>query len=425
MVAQFDLLRVEQRLVSALKPNPHNARVHSRKQVHQIARSYTEFGFLNPILIDSDDQIIAGHGRVEAAKHLGIETIPTIRIDHLSKAQIRAYLIADNKLALNAGWDLEILKIEFQNLALLDPELDLELTGFETAEIDLLIDGPTKVDADPLDDTPAVAAEAITRSGDCWRLGEHKLICADARNSSSFAELMGEDRARVVFADPPYNVRIDGHVGGLGSIKPREFAMACGEMSKAQFTHFLKTIFLNVTAVSRDGSIHFVCMDWRHIEELLSAASTIYSELKNLCIWNKDNGGMGSLYRSKHELIFVLKCGTAAHVNTIELGRSGRYRTNVWDYPGVNTFRSRRLDDLAMHPTVKPVALVIDAIKDCSRRGDIVLDPFSGSGTTIIAAQKSQRCARSMEIDPLYADVAIRRWENLTGRQATRSQKWN
>jgi DNA modification methylase len=205
----------------------------------------------------------------------------------------------------------------------------------------------------------------------------------------------------------------------LGSIKPREFAMACGEMSEAQFTNFLNTIFLNVAGVSLNGAIHFICMDWRHIGETLAAAKMVYSEFKNLCVWNKDNGGMGSFYRFKHELIFVFKVGTAPHLNAIELGRSGRYRTNVWDYRGVNTLRPGRLADLAMHPTVKPVALVIDAIKDCSRRGEIVLDPFGGSGTTIIAAEKSQRRARAVEIDPLYVDVAIRRWEKLTDGQAT------
>jgi DNA modification methylase len=301
---------------------------------------------------------------------------------------------------------------------LLDLSFDLEITGFETAEIDLLIDGPKNIQDNALDQVPAVEAEAVTQPGDAWLLGEHKLLCADARNPSSCSELMGEERARVIFADPPYNVPIDGHVGGLGSITPREFAMARGEMSEAQFTHFLNTIFVNVADVSLDGAISFVFMDWRHIAEILAAAKPVYSEFKNLCVWNKDNGGMGSFYRSKHELIFVFKKGTAPHVNTIELGRNGRYRTNVWDYRGANTLRPGRLDDLAMDPTVKPVALVIDALKDCSRRGEIVLDPFSGSGTTIIAAEKSQRRARAVEIDPLYVDVAIRRWEKLTGSQA-------
>jgi DNA modification methylase len=414
-------LRVEQRPIFALKPNLRNARIHTDKQKHQIARSINEFGFNNPVLIDGNDQIIAGHGRVEAAQLLGIDTIPTIRLEHLSEAQLRAYVIADNKLALNSGWDPEILAIEFQNLAVLDLPFDLEITGFDTAEIDLLVDGPAGMQDDDLDEVPSVESQAVTRLGDVWHLGEHKLLCADARHPSSCLELMGKERARVVFADPPYNVPIDGHVGGLGSIKPREFAMACGEMGEAQFTHFLTTIFLNIAGVSLDGAIHFICMDWRHITETLAAAKMAYSEFKNLCIWNKDNGGMGSFYRSKHELIFVFKVGTAPHLNTIELGRTGRYRTNVWDYRGVNTIRPGRLADLAMHPTVKPVALVIDAIKDCSRRGDIVLDPFAGSGTTIIAAEKSQRRARAVEIDPVYVDVAIRRWEKLTDGQATHS----
>jgi DNA modification methylase len=417
--AQSGKLRVEQRLVSALKPNPRNARVHSEKQKHQIARSIVEFGFNNPVLIDGNNQIIASHGRVEAAKLLGIEMIPTIRIEHLSEDQIRAYVIADNRLALNAGWDPEILAIEFQNLAVLDLPFDLEITGFDTAEIDLLIDESAEMHDDDLDEVPPVEAEPVTRRGDVWHVGEHKLFCADAPTPSSYFELMGKERARVVFADPPYNVSIVGHVGGLGSIRPREFAMACGEMSEAQFTQFLTTTFLNVAGVSLNGAIHFICMDWRHIGETLAAAKMVYSEFKNLCVWNKDNGGMGSFYRSKHELVFVFKVGTAPHLNAIELGGSGRYRTNVWDYRGVNTFRPGRLDDLAMHPTVKPVALVIDAIKDCSRRGEVVLDPFGGSGTTIIAAEKSQRRARALEIDPLYVDVAIHRWEKLTGGQAT------
>jgi DNA modification methylase len=416
--AQFRNLRLEWRPVSALKPNPRNARIHSKKQIHQIAQSITEFGFLNPVLIDANDNLKVGHGRFEAAKELGWDLIPTICINHLSETQIRAYAIADNKLALKAGWDLEILAAEFQELSELDLPFDLEITGFETAEIDLLIDGPTTTENDPLDHVPSIEAEAVTRFGDLWQLGQHKLLCADARKSSSYLELMAEERARVVFADPPYNVPIDGHVGGLGSIKPRDFAMAHGEMSEAQFTRFLKTVFSNAADVSLDGAIHYVCMDWRHLGEVLVAGKAVYDELKNLCVWTKDNGGMGSFYRSQHELVFVFKVGTAAHVNTIELGSHGRYRTNVWAYRGENTFHPSRLEDLAMRPTVKPVALIVDAIKDCSRRGEIVLDPFSGSGSAIIAAERCRRCARAMEIDALYVDVAIRRWEKITGSQA-------
>jgi DNA modification methylase len=411
-------LRIEERPVELLKAFPRNARVHSKKQIHQIAPSIREFGFTNPILIDQADVIIAGHGRVEAARSLGLQVVPTIRIEHLSEAQKRAYVIADNKLALNAGWDREILAIEFQHLSGLDLEFDIEITGFETAEIDLLTEPGKRPSDDPADWQPEVGTQAVARSGDLWQLGDHKLLCGDARDPEIYATLLDDEQARLMFADPPYNVRIDGHAGGSGSIKHREFAMASGEMTAGQFTTFLRTIFLNAVGSSVDGAIHFICMDWRHLGEMLSASRAIYSELKNLCVWNKDNGGMGSFYRSKHELIFVFKVGNAPHINTIELGRSGRYRTNVWDYAGVNTMRAGRLDELAMHPTVKPTALIVDAIKDCSRRGDIVLDPFAGSGTTIIAAEKSRRRARALEIDPVYVDVAVKRWQRLTGAMA-------
>jgi DNA modification methylase len=411
-------LLIEDRLISSLKPFPRNARVHSKKQIHQIASSIQEFGFTNPVLIDQSDVIIAGHGRVEAAKLLDLTTVPVIRIEHLTEAQKRAYVLADNKLALNAGWDMEILAIEFQHLSAVDLDFDLETTGFATAEIDLLIDGPTTPAIDPADQLPRAEAVAISRTGDLWQLGEHRLICGDARDAAVYRALMSDDKARVMFADPPYNVPIDGHVCGLGSIKHREFAMAAGEMSSSEFTAFLYTIFMNAAGVSLDGAIHYICMDWRHVEEVMHASKSVYSELKNICVWNKDNGGMGSFYRSKHEFVFVFKTGTASHLNTIELGRSGRYRTNVWDYAGVNTMRAGRLDDLAMHPTVKPAALVVDAIKDCSQRGDIVLDPCGGSGATLIACEKSRRRARLIEIDPGYIDTTIRRWQTLSRRDA-------
>lgn len=414
--------RVEQVAIDSIQPCPRNARTHSKKQLHQIAASIREFGFTNPVLIDDKGQILAGHGRVEAAKILGVPTIPVLRIDHLTPEQKRAYMIADNKIALNAGWDLEILAADLKELAALDLSFDVEITGFETAEIDILVDGRPPQGNDPADQVPPVQARAVTELGDLWLLGDHKLLCADARDSGAYEKLMGTERARMVFADPPYNVPIDGHVGGLGAIKHREFAMATGEMNDAEFSGFLATCFAQMAAVSADGAIHFICMDWRHMGEVLAAAKGVYSELKNLCVWNKDNGGMGSFYRSKHELVFVYKVGTAPHVNTIELGRTGRYRTNVWDYAGANTLRPGRERDLDMHPTVKPVALVMDAIKDCSRRGDIVLDSFGGSGTTIMAAQKSGRCARAIEIDPLYVDVAIRRWQNYTGQSALRAR---
>jgi DNA modification methylase len=413
---------IEPMPVASLRPHPGNARTHSKRQIRQIADSIQRFGFTNPVLIGSEGQIIAGHGRVEAAKLLGFESVPTVRLSHLTVAQCRAYVIADNKLALNAGWDRELLAIELQGL--IDIDFDVELTGFSLAEIDIVLDeareGSPSGPAEAEDEIPALEhpATAVTRSGDMWRLGRHRLICGDSRNRSAFDLLMDNERADLIFTDPPYNVPIDGHVTGLGRIRHREFAMGVGEMSRDEFTRFLQQTLGHAAALARDGAIAFVCMDWRHMGELLKAGQAVFSELKNLCIWNKTNGGMGTFYRSKHELVFVFKAGTAPHTNTFGLGDGGRYRTNVWDHAGVNTLRPGRSEDLAMHPTVKPVALVVDAIKDCSRRGQIVLDPFAGSGTALIAAEKTGRQARAIEFDPAYCDVILRRFERVTGKQA-------
>ena len=417
-------LRVEMIGVSALKPYARNPRTHSRKQVRQIANSIESFGWTNPVLIDRDGGVIAGHGRLEAAKLLGLDQVPTIRLEDMTEAQKRAYVLADNKLAENAGWDRELLALELQGLFELDLDFDITITGFETAEIDLLIDGlDVAGDDDEADRVPEVGdGPVMSRPGDLWQLGRHRLLCADATRRRSFERLMAGDRAEMVFTDPPYNVAIDGHVCGLGRVRHAEFAMASGEMSEAEFTIFLETVLGHLAASSADGSIHFVCMDWRHFYELLTAGRAAYSALKNLCVWNKTNGGMGSLYRSKHELVAVFKAGTAPHVNNVELGIHGRYRTNVWDYPGINTFGADRLHELAMHPTVKPVAMVADAILDCSMRGGIVLDAFAGSGTTLIAAERTGRRGYALELDPRYVDVAVERFQRFTGEEAVHAK---
>jgi DNA modification methylase len=407
--------------ISQLRPCPKNARTHSRKQVRQIADSIKRFGFTNPVLIGDDDEIIAGHGRVEAAKLLRMESVPTVRLSHLDAAQRRAYVIADNKLALNAGWDRDLLAIELQ--VLIDLDFGVEITGFSLAEIDLVLDEARESSPDPQhdadDEVPPLtdALSATTRPGDLWRLDRHSLLCGDSRSAEVFNCLLEGERADLVFTDPPYNVPIDGHVCGLGRIRHREFAMGAGEMSREDFTAFLKLTLGHAAGLCRDGAIAFVCMDWRHMGELLVAGEAVFSELKNLCVWNKTNGGMGSFYRSKHELVLVFKVGRAPHTNTFGLGDTGRYRTNVWDYAGVNTLRSGRAEELALHPTVKPVALVAEAIKDCSRRGEIVLDPFAGSGTTLIAAEKTGRRARLIEFDRAYCDQILRRFERVTGKQ--------
>lgn len=409
---------IQQSGLASLKPNPRNARTHSPKQISQIAASICEFGFVGPIVINKAGMILAGHGRYEAAKLLNLKSVPTILLEHLTEKQQRAYALADNKIALSAGWDPGILKIEFEELTALDLTFDIEITGFDTTEIDLLLDeSKSSESVDPADQIPAVAEQAVSRLGDIWQLGNHKLICGDARKPQILSSIV-ERPARLAFMDPPFNVAVEGHICGLGKIHHREFAMATGEMSSAQYRHFLGACFQNAVAVSMEGAIHFTCIDWRHLEDLAAAGRDIYSKHLNTCVWVKDNGGMGSFYRSRHEFIIVFKVGKAPHLNTIELGKNGRYRTNVWEYPGVNTFRKGRLDDLTMHPTVKPTALVMDAIKDCSRRGEIVIDLFGGAGTTLIAAEKCGRCARIVEVDPLYVDVIARRWQTLTGELA-------
>ena len=420
---------VEPVAIARLRPYGGNARTHSRKQIRQIVDSIQRFGFTNPVLISDDDEIIAGHGRVEAAKLLGLQSVPTLRLSHLDAAQRRAYVIADNKLALNAGWDYELLAIELQ--ALIDLDFGVEITGFSLAEVDLVLDEAQESSPDPehvADDAILPLADpvlAVTRCGDLWLLDRHRLWCGDSRNLDTFDRLLQGERADLLFTDPPYNVPVDGHVCGLGRIRHREFAMEVGEMSRDAFTAFLRQTLGHAAARCRDGAIAFVCMDWRRMGELLAAGQAVFSELKDLCIWNKANGGMGSFYRSKHELVFyrskhelvfVFKVGGAPHTNTFGLGDTGRYRTNVWDYAGINTLRVGRTEKLAIHPTVKPVALVADAIKDCSRRGEVVLDPFAASGSTLIAAHRTGRRARLIEFDPAYCDQIVHRFERVIGK---------
>jgi DNA modification methylase len=413
-------LQIEQTPIHALLRQDRNARTHSNRQIRQIADSIKRFGFTNPILTDDKLQIIAGHGRHEAAKLLGMTAVPSIRLSHMSETERRAYVIADNAIALKAGWDREILAIELQGL--IDLGFEVELTGFEPAEVDLILadwqEASVEVTAPDDEYTESSSEPPVSRLDDLWLLGSHRLLCGDARSPEAYKKLLGADRADLVFTDPPYNVPIHGHVSGLGRVEHREFAMASGEMTEGEFANFLTQVLCLAADVSRDGALHYICMDWRHLYEVLTAGRAVYSSFINLCVWNKDNGGMGSFYRSKHELILCFKAGTKSHINNVELGRHARNRTNVWEYAGVNTFRAGRLDELAMHPTVKPVALIADAIKDASKRSNIILDPFCGSGSTLIAAEKTGRHGCAIEIDSQYVDVAVRRWQRYSGKQA-------
>lgn len=414
-------LVVEYVPINQLKPYAGNPRIHSRQQIRQITRSLTKFGFITPVLVDEDYQIIAGHGRLLAAKELGLNVAPCICINHLSEVEKRAYLLADNKLCENAGWDPSLLRVELEYLSQID--IDIELTGFSIPEIDeLLTLGNSGESEVPIPETPTPES-TVTRPDDVWQLGPHRLICGDCRERQVLERLTGHRKARLVITDPPYNVRINGHAGGLGRVQHREFAMASGEMSQEAFTTFLTDSLAQFARSSLDGALHYVFMDWRHIEELLSAAQAVYGAeaMMNLCVWRKSNGGMGSLYRSQHELVFVFKKGQIPHINNVELGKNGRYRTNVWDYVGVNTFGGDR-DALALHPTAKPVRLIADAMLDASKRGDIVLDGFAGAGSTLLAAEHTGRIFRGIEIDPAYVDVTARRWCDHTGEPAIHAE---
>lgn len=416
-VLQAQALAVSYISPEEVKPYQNNPKKHSEKQITQIINSIKEFKFNNPILIDENNVLIAGHGRLLASKHLQIKEIPAIRLTHLTESQKKAYRIADNKLTENGAWDTDLLKIEFEEIQKLNLDLNLDITGFDNQDIDLLFNPPPPAD-NKLNKIPYIPEkEIVSKAGDIWQLGSHRIICGDALERIAFERLLQDKHAAMVFTDPPYNVKINGHVCGNGAIKHKEFAMASGEMGSNEFTEFLSANFKLLKEFSKNGSLHLICMDWRHVEEI-SRAGHVYDEFKNICVWNKTNAGMGSLYRSKHEFIFVYKNGEGKHINNIELGSKGRYRTNVWDYAGVNTFKNTNL--LKLHPTVKPVELIWDAILDVSKRGDIVLDSFLGSGSTLIACEKAHRLCYGIELEPLYVDTTIRRWQELTGKEAIR-----
>jgi DNA modification methylase len=408
---------IETVALSALIPNPTNARSHSDKQVAQIAASIDRFGFLVPIIIDDANMIAAGHGRWEAAQRLGLPTVPVVRARFLSDSDRRAFAIAENRISDLSGWN-DNLADELK--ALFDSNYGIEITGFSTSDLDFALpETPVQSDADDVE-SPAPGALAISRVFDLWLIGPHRLYNGNSRLVESLEAALGGELAAMVFSDPPFNVKIDGHVSGLGKHRHREFFEATGEMTPAEFTVFLRTVFRNCARFSSNGSIHFQCMDWRHIREMLDAADGVYSAFKQLVVWNKGSGGMGTFYRSQHELLFVFKSGTAPHTNNFGLGETGRYRTNVWDYAGANSFHKGRDADLEAHSTVKPTAMVIDAMLDCSNKGDLVLDPFSGSGTTLLAAHHAGRRAAAIEIDPLYVDTAIRRLMAASGLDAVR-----
>lgn len=405
--------RVELAATTALNPNPRNARTHSDKQIAQIATSIDRFGWLVPIIVDDENMIAAGHGRWLAAKRMGLAEVPVIRARFVTDEDRRAFALAENRIADLSGWDDKLLAEELN--VLFENGFELEIAGFSTADLDFSL--PTEAAEDEADEIelPDADGPTVSHIGDLWNIGPHRLFCGDAREIASWEALLGDDRAGLVFCDAPFNIKIDGFVSGKGRNRHREFVMGAGEMSPPEFTAFLRAIFRNCVRFSTDGSIHYQAMDWRHAREILDAADGVYDRFLQLIVWNKGVGALGTFYRSQHELVFVFKAGKAKHINNFGLGESGRSRTNVVEYPGQNTFHKGRDADLAAHSTVKPTALVADFILDCSHRGDLVVDPCLGSGTTLIAAHRTGRRGAGIELDPGYVDTALKRLKLASG----------
>ena len=409
--------------VDSIQPHPENPRKHSKKHIRQVAESIRKFGFRVPVLVDGQQRLIAGHARLEACKLLGMSEVPVIAAGDLSDAQIRALMIADNKLTEIAEWDEQLLSQNFKILSELNLDFDLEITGFEYGDIERLIVLGENSDVVP----EAVETEAapVCKPGDIWQLGEHKIICGDATDSSSYSVLLGDEQARLIFTDPPYNLPAKS-IGKVCQKNHGDFAQAAGEMSPVEFTQFLGKVFSHLCSNSVEGSIHYIFMDWRHLAEILAAGSENYSELKNLCVWAKDRAGMGTFYRSQHELVLVYKNGKATHRNNFRLGQHGRTRSNLWQFPAVRNLgaeeHGKKDEALLLHPTIKPVRLIEEALLDCSKRNEIVLDPFLGSGSTLIACEKTKRRCVGIELSPRYVDVALHRWKALTGEEPVHVQ---
>lgn len=401
---------IEYRIAAIYEVRPflRNARKHPKKQIDQIAGSIRVNGFVNPIIVNPAYEIIAGHGRYRAAKQLGLTEVPVIIVTGLTEAQERALRIADNKIGMNAGWDADLLRLELAELEL--EGLDLTLTGFSVGELDVL--KGLKLDIEPKIDP--VPTEAVSETGDIWICGDSRVGCGDLLDRVSLDKLMAGEKADAIVADPPYNTSNATHNGGLGKFQHREFKYAHGEMTERQFVEFLANTEGAMAAYSKPSAVAFIFMDHHHAGEQIAAGAIAFHRRLNIAIWVKSNAGMGSLYRSGHEMIYVYVVGDAPHTNNVELGKHGRNRTNVWNAASVNTFGSRQ-DDLALHPTVKPIQLIADAILDVTAPGDIVLDGFLGSGTSLLAATRVKRRAYGLEIDPAYVDVAVGRWSELTG----------
>lgn len=405
-----------------ISPYPDNPRVHPKQQLEMIEASIAAFDFNNPVLVTSEHVLIAGHGRLEAAKKLGLKHIPALVLAHLSKDEQRAYRIADNAIMLKGEWSLDLLAQELEFVSNVDFDIAPEALGFEMGEIDFLIDDARSGTSDPGDTEDEVAepdrsAVPVSRLGDIWTIGPHLVICGDAQDRETYSLLLGDLRADAVISDMPWNVPYNGHIGGLGKVQHPPFVMAAGEMTREEFRTFTRNVLAQQSYFSRPGALSMQFIDWRSVADMIQVGEDIYDALINLCVWVKPNGGMGSLWRSRHELVCVFRTKGEKHQNNVLLGKHGRNRTNVWEYAGANSFGAERMKNLSAHATCKPVAMIAEAIKDCTDRGDLVLDAFLGSGTTVMAAHDSGRVGAGIELDPHYVDVAVQRIAEKVGQE--------
>ena len=397
-------------------------RKHSKKQLQKLKNAIIKVGYVNPILLDEKHNIIAGELRLLAAKELGFTQIPAIILENLTPEEADAISILDNRIAEDGEWNFGNLKEEIEKLMKFD--ITFEDLGFDTVDYDeifLINDSDeSKVHNSDNEDESWLDANIPpkVKFGDLWRLGDHFVYCGDSLLVRSFEILMQGELAQIVITDPPYNCKINGHVCGLGKTKHDEFAMASGEMTETEFAEFISKFMQHLIKFSIDGSLHYLFMDWAGLNTLLTQGKRHYTELKNIAVWNKLIGGMGALYRSQHEMIPIFKNGKAKHQNHIKLGKNGRYRTNIWDYPGIRATNPSSLELLKLHPAVKAVPMLHDILLDSSSKNDIVLDCFGGSGSTLLAAERCKRRARLIEISPRYVDVTIYRWEKETGKTA-------
>jgi DNA modification methylase len=410
--------------IAQLKLNPTNPRLHSEKQIRQIAQSIRLFGFLVPVVVDGQGLVLAGHGRLLAATLLDMVEVPTVSIEYLTEHEVRAFALADNKLTENSQWDRKLLAEQLKMLCEAELDFSVDVTGFEMDAVDVLVEGLTaapKGNCDPADALPETTTAApVSEPGDVWLLGRHRVLCGNSLDESSFSTLMQDRRANVVITDPPCNLA-GTHVTEPGSIRPKESKMVADEMNESEFADCLAQAFRLLASHSVNGSLHYIFTDWPHAGEILTAGKHAYSKLRNVCVWIKDKAGTSSLYRNQHELVFVFQSGQHEHWDNVRPIQFGRHRTNVWSYPGLNSF-SRTAEEknlVELHPTVKPVSLVVDVILDCSAQGNIVLDPFLGSGTTLMAAERTGRICHGIELGPGNVDTILRRWQALNGLVAT------